>query len=462
MHAIATYLSCFMRSKDGAIIVPFALMFPVLIGFVALAVEVGSWRSKTIELQNLADASAYSGGVYLSQTDPADYAIFDGKLQSNGAVQGLISLLSRTAGIPEEQVLENCNGNVISNFTRYVLFCTPPFSGSNAGLSDFLEVQIVEARPRYFSRIYDSAEVKLVGRAVSVFGGSTAVGEACILTLSGSGTAIKVGGSVDATFNGCSIASNSTSNNSFDMVGAKVTVTAACLDLVGGYSDPNNDLQLILECGERGRVNSFKLVDPYSGLSPPDINSCEQASTNQLETDFYISDPNKSCVYFSSGLKIGAADETINLGAGTYVINGPLEITSNPTISGNDITFYLTGPDAFLKITGTPNVSLQAPTSGEYSGILFASNSTATTTNSFRGNAGMELEGAFYFPTHEIDFSGSTSATSTCIQLVSNTLTISGNNTTLYQNCAGSTTASGGTPTGAQIIQTNFSVSLVE
>ena len=451
-----------MYSQDGAIIIPFSLMFPILIGFVALAVEVGSWRAETIALQNLADTSAYSAGVYLSQANSSDYTLVDGVLSNNGTTEGLLDLLSRTSGLPKEQILENCNGDANSSFSRFAVFCTPPFSGPNKSLIDFFEIQIVEKRPRYLSRIYNSNDVTLAGRSVSRFGASTALNEACILTLSGTGTAIKVSGSVDATFEGCSIASNSTSNNAFDMVGAKVKVTAACLDLVGGYSDPNNELQLILECGERGRTNSFKLTDPYEGLSPPNTNDCYQAPNTQIVADFEIPEQSKTCVFFASGLKIGAADEAIMLDSGTYVINGPLEISSNPTISGNDITFYLTGPDAYLKITGTPIMELSAPTTGTYAGILFASNSSSTRTNSFRGNAGMALEGAFYFPTHEIDLSGNTNATSTCIQIVSNTLVVSGNNTSLYQNCEGSEGGQGGTPAGAKTIQTNFTVTLVE
>ena len=60
-HQIRRRLSAFLVDKDGAIAILMAVLFPVLIGFAGLAVDIGHMYVVKSQLKNAADAGALSG-----------------------------------------------------------------------------------------------------------------------------------------------------------------------------------------------------------------------------------------------------------------------------------------------------------------------------------------------------------------------------------------------------------------
>lgn len=60
-----------IKNEDGQSLVIFALLLVILIGFVALVVDVGSLYIKKIELQTAADAAALAGAQYLPNASTA-------------------------------------------------------------------------------------------------------------------------------------------------------------------------------------------------------------------------------------------------------------------------------------------------------------------------------------------------------------------------------------------------------
>ena len=62
------------RSRDdsGAILVLFALMLVVMLGFSALVIDLGMARSKKRQIQNTADSSALAAAQVLPVTATAD------------------------------------------------------------------------------------------------------------------------------------------------------------------------------------------------------------------------------------------------------------------------------------------------------------------------------------------------------------------------------------------------------
>jgi hypothetical protein len=80
-------------------------------------------------------------------------------------------------------------------------------------------------------------------------------------------------------------------------------------------------------------------------------------------------------------------------------------------------------------------MSLTPPTSGSTEGILFASNSSSS--SSFSGNNAANFSGLLYYPNGTITISGNaTDGSSGCAEIVAFSVTLSGN-ANLAANCSG-------------------------
>jgi hypothetical protein len=140
---------------------------------------------------------------------------------------------------------------------------------------------------------------------------------------------------------------------------------------------------------------------------------------------------------------------TATLSPGTYYIDGSsFSVGSQANLSGSGVTIVLTSSTAAsdassiatLNMNGGATVQLTASTSGTYTGILFYQDRRALDSgaNTINGNAGSKFQGAFYFPSQELDFSGTSGMTTDCLQLVALRLTFTGNTSVSNQCPVGS------------------------
>ena len=144
---------------------------------------------------------------------------------------------------------------------------------------------------------------------------------------------------------------------------------------------------------------------------------------------------------------------TTTLAAGNYIVNGgELRINGNATVNGTGVMFYLTN-GATLRINGGATMTLRAPTTGTWAGLLFFGNRTqATATNRINGNSSTILQGAVYFPSQDVDFQGNFSGNYGCLQVIADRVTYTGS-ATFNNNCSG---------TGVKTISVAGDVILVE
>jgi len=136
------------------------------------------------------------------------------------------------------------------------------------------------------------------------------------------------------------------------------------------------------------------------------------------------------------GLKIQGA---LKLQTGvTYVVNGgDIEMsTSGASLTCTGCTIIqtnLTTPanTGTIKITGG-TLSLTAPTSGTYKGIVLYQDRRATddgtmSQNQINGNSGASLTGAIYLGNRSLLYNGGSSTVAACVQIVTKRVSFSGN-----------------------------------
>ena len=125
---------------------------------------------------------------------------------------------------------------------------------------------------------------------------------------------------------------------------------------------------------------------------------------------------------------------TVTLNPGVYIIDGgSLSINSQANVTGEGVTFVLTGPTpnaiATVSINGGANLQLTAPDDSQdplWAGILFYQDPAGVATHTINGGSTLQFEGIIYMPTGDISFSGGATQQADCLLLVSRIVRFTG------------------------------------
>jgi hypothetical protein len=408
MVGSASKIRHFLRGRAGNVAIISTLMMPILVGLAGLGIETSMWYQRQRELQGAADIAAYGAA------------------------------LVRKDGGSASDVTTSATSDAITNGWKQAIGTiavhSPPTSGAYQNARS-VEVILTESRTPILTRIYlGDAPIIITARATATTGDD---GPACILGLNNSAAStVRFWGNSSATMNNCNVVSNSTHASGFE-VGGSADLTAPCAYSAGGS---NTDSGLMLtQCAEVVEEHP-PVPDPYASVPAPTIGGCgNMPNSSSLSPGCF------NGMTFNNGTK--------TLAAGTYIVNGgELRINGNATVNGTGVMFYLTD-GATLRIMGGATMSLSAPTTGTYAGLLFFGDRTqATATNRINGNSTTVLQGAVYFPSQDVDFQGNFSGNYGCLQVVADKVNYTGS-ATFNNNCAG---------TGVKTISVAGDVMLVE
>jgi len=143
--------------------------------------------------------------------------------------------------------------------------------------------------------------------------------------------------------------------------------------------------------------------DPYAKkLVWPATGAC--AATNlQIKKETRTLQPGTYC----GGLSI-ATHGDVTLAPGTYVLTGPLTVTSQAKLKApKDVTIILKGDSAYTQFQAGSSVLLRAPKTGGWKDIAIAQAPQSTEkVSTLIGGAELDLDGVLYFPTQKIVVTG--------------------------------------------------------
>ena len=381
-----------------------AACVPLLIGAAGLAVDTTQWSYWKRQLQREADSAALAGAF--------------AKSQGMDAVTAARNDLSRT--------------NVIT-LSGAADISSAPNAGAYAGNSQAVRVALTTAQRLPFSGYFLSSTPSITAHATAAV---VTNGNYCAIAL-GATTAVGITMQGNASLNfGCGLATNSRAASAVS-AGGSSSITATPVSAVGGLTASSNytgTTQLL--------PYSLPQPDPYASLANPAPSGCQ----NQVTVG-----PNSTQALSPGCYKGINIKGTATLSPGTYYIDGSsFSVGSQANVSTTGtggVTIVLTSSTAAsdassiatLNMNGGATVQLTAPTSGTYTGILFYQDRRAQDSgaNTINGNASSKFQGAFYFPSQELDFSGTSGMTTDCLQLVALRLTFTGN-TSVSNNCPAS------------------------
>lgn len=463
----------------------------VLIGFVALATDVGLLWSERRHMQTAADAAAIAGATALRNSESIT---------------------------PSADNVASLNGFTNGTNSATITVNNPPSSGLYAGNSDYVEVIIAQPEPTYFLRVlgYDSMNVST--RAVS----GAINGPACIYSLDPSAPqAISLTGNITINAS-CGVIDDSGSSSALTGTG-NGTVTATSIGVAGDYSATGN-----IKFVPTPNIHIAPAPDPLASRQPPTVGSATQQSVTK-SGKYSVSGNNQTVTVppavYAGGISItgnsavvtfsggtygnnisiagntasatfnagqyqnggsgdsidiaGNATTTFNPGAysflgavkitgnntvtlqpgsyfgglaitgnakvtfspGTYALaGGGLSVTGNSTLTGSGVTFYDTSAPGYaygpIDLTGNETANLSAPTSGPLEGMLFFQDRSipvGSTGSTVTGNSTSTLDGVVYFPTTSLKYTGNSSGSGYTF-LIADTIKITGNSSMTLGN----------------------------
>lgn len=412
------------NDERGNSLILAAAAMPLLIGSAGLATDTIQWALWKRELQRAADSAAVAG--VMAKVQGASYsAAVTTDLARNNDVNGITISTSATSA---------------------------PSAGAYTSDTNAVRVSLQAKQQLSFSSMFMTSAPTITATATATI---VPAGDYCVVSLINTDdTGLSMGGNAHVDL-GCGMITNSTSMDAAISYGS-ATVDASPIAAVGGIDASGNwedDVQLL--------PFTMAQADPFKNVNPPAPTGCQDfkdyfgaGEENKVGGTVDLSQehtyPNGVyCIDDGGTLDIKG---NVTLGKGTYVLNATsLKMASNGGGAGSQPALKCDGCTIVLTSTSTANpdstigtvdltggtLDLTSPTSGTYKGISIYQDRRADPTagtNKINGNSGSDLEGAFYFPKQQLQFTGTAGVTFTCVQMVAYTVTFSGNSK-VTNNC---------------------------
>jgi hypothetical protein len=383
-------------NQSGNVMMLAALAMPMTVGAAGLRIDTVSWALIKRQLQREADSAALAGAYAISQgRDAGDAARHD---------------------ITEASDVQLSAQPLVAN---------APTTGAYAGNVNAVQVTLASTPVMPFSSMFMSAPPTLRATATAA---ALTNGSYCVTALNpGTNWGINLQGNSVVNLS-CGMATNSTSPTGAISASGSSLVTASPLAAVGYIPVSNNfDPNTV--------INNYAVPqkDPFISLPTPVVPSgCNGPLNSSPNSTISVSNPTGVACYRGMNLK-----GTVNFDPGIYYIDGSSFTTgSQAIVTGYGVTFILTSSTAStsgtsvatLNLGAGSTMNLTATTSGTYGGILFYQDRRASGyVNGAGGNASSTFQGAFYFPSEELDFNGTAGMNTNCVQMVASTIQFIGN-----------------------------------
>jgi Flp pilus assembly protein TadG len=361
-------------SRRGMVVVLVALLLPVVVGTMALALDAGVLYLQRRQAQSTADAAALAGAYTMYNT-------------SNFTQSQSAALAIGTQ-----------NGFTISTSN-----VTQPGSTQ-------LAVKVTSSSPRFFSALWGTSSLSITASATaqtnSGSSGTTPYSTSAVILLdsSASGSLSLAGSAMITASAGIQVNSNSKTAVNANNAGT----TAAPLNVVGGYTTSSGGtLTGTIKTG----VTS--VGDPLSTLAAPSVPSATTTPLSKYQGwGSYTMQPG----LYTGNVSLGNGG-TFTMQPGLYYFQaGSFTVANGATLTGSGVTIYIdntnvsgTSNPGSISFQGGTTTTLSAPSSssnGAIQGVVYYQNRSSTTAPSFANGTNVNLTGTFYAAAAPLSFAG--------------------------------------------------------
>ncbi len=354
-------------ARPGQVMVLFALMLTVLVGFMALAIDAGFLLAERRAVQNAADASALYGGRLLSQ----------GKTKAQveaGALAYAKQIYGYDSSDPGVQIEAEATATQV-------------------------RVEITRALPRLFLGVLYTGDWEVSARAVTQILPETSPYAMIALGKLPDYNGIDFNGNNTLTITcnppaeGCgSIGSNS----DITFSGSGSSMEATVWGNLGAMGNIEN-LPTGFEVKGDVAAGQGEIPDPFAGVTAPDCDSMPLKSEPP-------GPPNTPVVLEPGRYTKDIKRQNITLLPGVYCFEGSLEVIGNGSITGNGVLLYFRGPNG-LFVPGNARIELTHTADPAWKNIVIWL-ASCNKELQLDGNGDMVITGAVYAPCSHIDLGG--------------------------------------------------------
>ncbi len=362
-----------IREDSGQTLVVVILCMGLLLGFMAVALDMGQLLYAKRRMQTVADAAAAAAALEIQQCAGTSYCT---------AMQTAVASAMAENGLSGYTARSQCSGAAGNGFTVEINNgpCFLGASDPNNGNVNYVEAVVVMPKHTFFGGFLGASSVSLGARSEAGLTNSPN----CVFVsannwTSGAGQTMTMNG---GTFNAnCGIVNDSGGSPALiENSGAQLTATSVSVHGTtlhnGGSDTPSHD-------------RAAALPDPLAWLQSlqPSVGTC--TSVGPYSGTGNTLGPGTYC-----GININT-NGSLTLTGGTYNFNGYVNINSGASLTGHGVTLYFAS--GTLQPNSTATVDLSAPTTGNLAGILLwqsTSNSSGVTID----DANSTLQGAIYLP----------------------------------------------------------------
>jgi hypothetical protein len=346
--------------QSGQVIYLVISLIVILMGCASLAIDVGFLWGARERMQTAADAAAVAASDALLGGGSGNITTAGrASTAQNGFTNGL-----GTTG----------NTNLVG-----ITVNQPPASGAFTSNAQAVEVIVQQTQPSMFMSVMGVSSVAVAARAVALPTGS----DGCIFVLNPT-----VSGAMRATSSGSITAGNCgmlvDSSSSTAITGSSgATISASGIGVVGNATSSSGS-----SISPAPVTGIAAFPDPLSALPTPSVGTCVSAPA--VTGSSVVMNPGYYC-----GLTINPAGQ-ITLNPGLYSLNGNVSIDKSGTLLGSGVTLYFkTGA---LQTTSGSTVTVSAPTSGTYEGVLIFEDRSNTAGLNINSGGSATMTGALYLP----------------------------------------------------------------
>jgi len=364
------------RERRGGVLVLLAVSLVGVLGFLVLAIDVGSLHRERRILQTAADAGALGGAaeIYRERSD-------------------LVVGSSRT------EVTRNGLTNGTGNDAVTVSY--PPVTGPRTWNYQYVEVVVQRSVPAIFAGVFGVNLTTIQTRAVAGVG---APSRNCVFAIDPDALkALDVSGTLTST---CGVVVNSSHPSQAAYVKPGANLIAASVSVTGGIND-RGDVEPAVQTGAPPAYN------PLTNLEIPEVPlTCDYNNLNVNGT--VTLNPGTYC----GGITVRLSSNKALLNPGVYFMRGGgLTVENSGWMIGSGVTIINTdGPSPFKPITfgNGCKAELTAPTEGALAGILMLQDpgaGSSSDVNTMACSNDVPFTGTLYFPTQKFYSAGSNSST---------------------------------------------------
>jgi Flp pilus assembly protein TadG len=458
-----------LRDDTGNVLLLTALSMVLLMGFIAMATDVGMLYRTHRLVQNAADAAALAAAAQMS-SDPTGQGPADTAVTQNGFTIGT---------------------------TTGTVTVTPVIQTATA-TTGYVQVTVTERAPTFFMPVFNSkfSTFNVSGVAAASYALSVSSNE-CMLGLSPTGTAVPNASNVETDGSTNMIYGTTVMSDIATEGSSKINAPNCGVQACGPASEVSGsgETAAAIYAWGSGDITAKSTSAPSYGTdnsgstikATPTITGC---SGNPMANSMPANPTPGTCIdptWMKNGTAGGAAEtiapgtycnfntanvSTLTMQPGLYMITNTFSTNSGTTINGTGVTIYLangaianSGNYTYVAGGATPygvgngtTMNISAPTSGTYSGIaIWDGNSSSSTpdTFTFGGGANSTFTGAIYAPNTNLVVGNNSGNTTLSSNIIANTITTvgSGTITNNYTPPSSSSSSSSATGTGVNMAQ---------